>query len=104
MEHVLHLILLPPNQATLFHFEHNSSGLFDVVCESCIVELLNNLFREEMFSFALNPWVPANENIFSISNLPYEPISNQGKDLMVAFQMIDPFLDVFCICLIQSTS
>jgi hypothetical protein len=55
------------------------------VCESCIIELPNNLFGNETFSFTFNPWAHSNEDIFSITNIPYESIANKGKSFNGGF-------------------
>jgi hypothetical protein len=52
--------------------------------EACVVEFLNNWFNKNVFSLSLNPRVLTNEDVYTIPNLPYNPISNQGEGIDIS--------------------
>jgi hypothetical protein len=63
---------------------HVPSGYLLEMIEACVVEFLNNRFNKNVFSLSLNPRVLTNEDVYTIPNLPYNTISNQGEGIDIS--------------------
>jgi hypothetical protein len=49
------------------------------VSEICKIEILNHGIWEKVFPFSFYPGFSANKDVFTIVDLPYEPVLDQGE-------------------------